>query len=135
MEQLRRIAWVPVLWGVLTDVFLSQLMGLGVSVAVGIDPDTDAALAESLLRASPLFWPAFVLGIAFSGLGGYLAGRLARREGAFHGTLTAFISNIVFSLLLGAPPSDTLTTLGLMLAILAGTLGGWIATRGMPLES
>ncbi len=128
MEQLRRIAWLPVLWGVIADVILTQIVGLGISTAVGIGPDTDPALAEAMLRDSAYYWPALLIGIFFSGLGGYIAGRLAGREGAFHGTLAAFISNIAFTLLAGSFPEDMVGTLGLMAAILAGTLGGWLAS-------
>jgi putative membrane protein (TIGR04086 family) len=135
MEQIRRVAWVPVLWGVLADVFLTQMMSLAIASAVGIGFDTDPEIAVTLLRASPLYWPAFGMGILLSGLGGFIAGRLAKREGAFHGTLTGFISNIVFSLLLSPQTLDTVSMAGLMLAILAGTVGGWLATLGMKSEA
>ena len=128
MEQLRRIAWLPVLWGVIADVILTQIVALGFGTAVGIGPDTDPAMAETMLRASSYYWPTLLLGIMISGLGGYIAGRLAGREGAFHGTLAAFISNIVFTLLTGGFPEDMGGTLGLIAAILAGTLGGWLAS-------
>ncbi len=128
MEQIRRIAWLPVLWGVIADIILTQMMVLGISTALGIGSDTDPALAETILRDSAYYWPMLLLGILISGLGGYIAARLAGREGAFHGTLTAFISNIVFTLLAGSFPEDMVSALGLMAAILAGTLGGWLAS-------
>jgi hypothetical protein len=134
MEQLKHIAWVPVMWGVLADVFMTQMMSLAIGAAVGIGFDTDPEIADMLLRASPFFWPAFILGILLSGLGGFIAARLAKREGVFHGTLTAFISNIVFSLLLSPQSLDTLNMIGLMLAILAGTAGGWLAMRFIKVE-
>lgn len=128
MEQIRRIAWLPVLWGVIADVILTQMIVLGISTALGIGSDTDPALAETILRDSAYYWPLLLLGITISGLGGYIAGRLAGREGAFHGTLAAFISNIVFTLLASSFPEDMVGALGLMAAILAGTLGGWLAS-------
>ncbi len=135
MEQLRRIAWLPVIWGVLTDMFLTTLMGQVIALALGIGLDTEQATAEAILRGSPYYWPSFVMGIVFSGVGGFLAARLAKREGAFHGTLTAFISNIILGLLITGVPEDLISTVGIMLAILAGTLGGWLATMGMKREA
>ena len=130
MEQLRQVAWSAVLWGLLADVMLTEVMSVVVGALAGIAPTTEPSMAEVLLRASPWFWPTFALGILFSGVGGYLAARLARREGAFHGTLTAFIGNIV----LGLPAfftvqMDTLRMAGVMLALLAGTAGGWLAEQ------
>lgn len=135
MEQLRRIAWIPVLWGVITDTFLTTIMSQLVALLIGVTPDTAPDIAQSLLRASPYFWPSFVAGILFSGAGGFLAARLARREGVFHGTLTAFISNIFFSLLLSGADLDMIGMIGIMLAIVAGTVGGWLATRGLKSEA
>lgn len=128
MEQLRRIAWLPVLWGVITDVFLTQIVGLAIGSAVGISADMDPATSDALLKASSLYWPTLLLGILFSGVGGYVAGRLAKREGAFHGTLAAFLSNIAFTLLAGSFPDDMVSTVTLMACILAGTVGGWLAS-------
>ena len=135
MEQLRRIAWLPIIWGVLTDMFLTTLMSQVVALALGIGLDTEPSTAEAILKASAFYWPSFLIGILFSGVGGFLAGRLAKREGAFHGTLTAFISNIVLGLLITGAPEDMVGMVGIMLAILAGTVGGWLATVGMKREA
>ena len=127
MDQLKRIGWAAVGWGVFVDFFLTQLLQLGVSMAIGITPDTDPSLAESMIRSSGAYWPLFVMGILFTGLGGYLAGRLAGREEVFHGTLAGFISNILLGLLLFSASMDVLEMVGVMLAVVAGTVGGWVA--------
>lgn len=135
MEQFRRIRWLATMWGVITDIFLSEMMGLFVRLAANIPWDAEGEAAESLLRASPLYWPSYLLGIFFSGVGGYVAGRLAGRDGAFHGTLAAFLTNVVLSLVAGAFPDDTVGAVAIMAAVLAGTIGGWLASRSYKEET
>lgn len=127
MDQLRRIAWAAVGWGVFADFFLTQLLSLGVSLAIGITPDMDPSVADTMLRSSGAYWPLFVMGIVFTGLGGYLAGRLAGREEIFHGTLAGFISNILLGLLLFSSSMEVMEMVGVMVAVVAGTIGGWVA--------
>ena len=126
MNQIRQVSWTAVLWGVLTDFFLSQILWITVNLSAGIDFGTDSAAAEEMLRASPLFWPATALGIFFTGLGGFVAGRLARRGGVFYGALVAFITNVLLGVLLTLQPLDDVQTVGIMLAFAAGMIGGWL---------
>ncbi len=126
MNQIRQIAWLAVLWGVLTDFVLSEIMWSIVGLNIGIDPSTDSSAATEMLRASALFWPATALGILFTGLGGFVAGRLAGRGGVFYGTLVAFISNVVLGMLLNLQPLDDVQTAAILLCFAAGMIGGWL---------
>ena len=110
----------------LTDFFLSQILWIIVNLSAGIDFGGDASAAEEMLRASPYFWPATALGIFFTGLGGFVAGRLARRGGVFYGILVAFITNVVLGVIFAFQPLDDVQTVGIMLALAAGMIGGWL---------
>ncbi|MFN8485749.1 MAG: TIGR04086 family membrane protein [Anaerolineae bacterium] len=129
MNQIRQVSWTAVLWGVLTDFLLTQILGTVAQIGVGIDPNTDVDVAEEMLRASPYFWPATALGILFTGLGGFVAGRIARRGGVFYGALVAFITNILLGLFLYGQPPDDVRTATIMLCFVAGMLGGWLGAR------
>jgi hypothetical protein len=84
--------------------------------------------AMNALRASPVFWIMYALGILISGIGGFVAGSLARQEHLLHGLVAAFLTNIVYGLLAGAGSPFTLVEFaGSMAGVLAGLAGGWLA--------
>ncbi|MFN8500131.1 MAG: hypothetical protein U0641_19935 [Anaerolineae bacterium] len=132
MNQMRQVSWTAVLWGVLTDFLLSQILWIAVNLSAGVDQGTDTSVAEELLRASPYFWPATALGIFFTGLGGFVAGRLAGRGGVFYGVLVAFITNVLLGVLLNFQSLDDVQTVGIILAFVAGMVGGWLGAKTAP---
>ncbi len=105
-------------------------MGAASAVIVAVALVIAAAAAEADLSA--------VAGILGVSVGGYIAGRRAGRAGALHGTLVA----VAWILLLGlgvlpqpgaasSVVADTaLTVLSDVIVLAAGSIGGWLATRG-----
>jgi hypothetical protein len=107
-------------------------------------PDVDPAAAAAGLAVSILVavtgvllgYPAIS---AISGVtaGGYLAGRIARRDGLFHGAVVGIVAIILTSVLSSAGNEnvsnilvDTVTiVVSDVLLLLSASAGGWLSTR------
>lgn len=107
-------------------------------------PEVDpVATASGLLLSILVAIGGIFLGIpaiaAIAGVaaGGYLAGRLARRDGLFHGAIVGVLAIIAASFAASAGNSnvtdvlvDTLTiVVSDVLLLGSGSFGGWLATR------
>ena len=105
-----------------------------------LDPTATASgLALSILVAIGgvlLGFPA-IAGLAGVLAGGYLAGRLARRDGLFHGAIVGALTIVVASIAASSGNAEVTNILADTLSIVVSdvlllgfsSLGGWLATR------
>jgi hypothetical protein len=128
---LTRLNWRAILTGAVADILLTELMGVSLGAIFTQVSGLSATEADALnkaFRASPLFWVAVALGILISGLGGFIAGWLANAEHHLHGLVSAFLTNVVFTVLVsGDSPFTIIEFSSAMLGLLAGLGGGWLA--------
>jgi hypothetical protein len=128
---LTRLDWRAILIGAFSDISLSMFLSVGllyiftqVSGLSGAEPE----ILDQAFRGSMFFWVGMALGIFFSGLGGFIAGWLANKEHHLHGLLSAFLTNVVFTVLVSGDTPFTIVEFGsAMLGLLAGLGGGWLA--------
>ena len=100
---------------------------------------TAAGMALTILVAIALVGFGFpaIFSLLGVGAGGYVAGRMAGRDGLFHGAAIGVLSIIVASIAASAGNSnvtdvlvDTLTiVVSDVLLLLVSSAGGWLATR------
>lgn len=105
-----------------------------------VDPSATASgVALSILVAIAIVFLGFPPVTALAGVaaGGYLAGRLARRDGLFHGAVVGVLAIIATSVASSAGEAtvsnvlvDTLTILvSDVLMLASASVGGWLSTR------
>ncbi len=128
---LTRLSWRAILSGAGIDLLVTYLVGFIIQgyfvVSNGLSGASQDALDQAF-RASPIFWVSVVLGILISGLGGFVAGWLAREEYPLHGLIAAFLTNVVYlSIVSIGSPFTTVDFAGAMLGLLAGLGGGTLA--------
>ena len=113
------IRWMAVLTGFLADVLLAFLLSfLATAIAsAGTDPTQAAGLVL------------IGLGIVATGVGGYIAGRMAQAQRTLHGLLVGVVGILAIQLplLVGGPSLTRVDVIALALGCLAGTLGGWLS--------
>jgi gas vesicle protein len=107
---LKRISWSAVFAGVIAALIIHILLGvLGTAIgATTIDPQQEQNPLQHL-GTGALIWTGASMLIAM-GIGSYVAGRLAQREGAMHGLLMFGVSTIL--------------TLWLAITLATGIIGG-----------
>ncbi|XXN62344.1 hypothetical protein ACRQ84_10035 [Enterobacter ludwigii] len=107
---LKRISWSAVFAGVIAALIIHILLGiLGTAIgATTIDPQQEQNPLQHL-GTGALIWTGVSMLIAM-GVGSYVAGRLAQREGALHGLLMFGVSTIL--------------TLWLAITLATGVIGG-----------
>lgn len=113
---LKRISWSAVFAGVITALIITILLSL-LGTAIGmtlIDPQQEQNDIK-LLGTSTLLWAGLSMITAISA-GGYIAGRLAQREGALHGLMMFGVS--------------TLATLWLAIYLTSSIIGGTFSILG-----
>ena len=118
-----RIKWLSVVAGYLVDFMLSLLT---VTIASWLNPALGAELSFNSPSATLI---ALTLVLA-TGVGGWVAGRLARGERVLHGALVGGIGIIMLLIqsLTDATPSLIAITLQCV-AVGVGALGGWLSGR------
>ncbi|WAH62076.1 hypothetical protein LZ023_37190 (plasmid) [Pseudomonas silvicola] len=92
---LKRISWSAVFAGVIAALIVHILLGL-LGTAIGasvIDPQQERNPLEHI-GTGALIWTGVSMLIAIIA-GGYVAGRLAQREGALHGLLMFGVSTLI----------------------------------------
>src|SRR5262245_16905156 len=113
------IRWMAVLTGFLADVLLTYLIVFlaPTTPTAGLDP----AQATSLVLIG--------LGILATGVGGYIAGRMAQVQRPLHGLLVGVVGILAIQLQLpfGGPSMTRVDVIALALGCLAGALGGWLS--------
>ncbi len=127
----RRISVKAVGLGALTDLVGSMLAMASVSMLVGVlgGPDVPAQEIERQLQRPGFMVPSLLLGLAFTTVGGFVAGRVSGRDetlhGAIVGSVSLVVSLLVWSLSTSVPASHA--AVGLLGAVPLGLLGGYLA--------
>lgn len=113
------IRWTAVLTGFLVDILLTFTVSLFVPPTVSAGPDPTQA-SDLLL---------IVLGIMATGVGGYVAGRMAQTQRPLHGFLVGIVGilAIQLQLLAGGPTLSRTDVIALALGCLLGALGGLLS--------
>lgn len=111
--------------GFATDMFLTQLFVLALMLVL-FDPGSSAeCLAQRidfrLLDLLGLSW-----GLMFTGLGGFVAARLARAD-RYHNAMVTGALSLLTSICINGEPSDWTYTLGLLFTVPAALLGAYAA--------
>lgn len=137
---MRDISLKAVLVGGVVDIVGSMLMGIPIMVWAMSSLDTarltDAAQAAAVMdavRTEPKFYvTGLALGCLWSVIGGYVAGRIARRRPMLHGALSAILC-VLFSVVMMLRGDDVtspaLHVVFFALSPLLGALGGYFAGR------
>jgi hypothetical protein len=130
----RRISGKAVILGVLTDlggsVAAMTAVGMIVGSAAAAQGVPQAELDLQLQRPGVLA-PSLLLGLGFTALGGFVAGRIAGRSETIHGGLVGFAC-FVLSILLwpfSAPVASWYMVVSLLASVPVGLLGGHLADR------
>ena len=116
-----RIGWLAILAGFIVDNLISELVG-------AIGQSFDPMLAQGVTLASTAGIITSIFLVLSTGLGGWIAGRLAKREYVLHGTLVGGVEIIL--MLIMAVAGDAPSPLQIWLqfaAVLAGALGGYLS--------
>ncbi len=113
--------WLAVLLGYLVDQLISIII-------LGIGQAFDPQLTDGATFASTAGTVTSVLLVLSTGLGGWLAGRLAKQEYLLHGVLVGGITLVVMLVqsLFGKQWTGTIVVLQII-ATLVGGLGGWLS--------
>lgn len=113
--------WLAVLLGNLVDQLVSILI-------LGVGQTFDPQLTEGATFASPAGAVTSILLVLSTGLGGWLAARLAKHEFLLHGILVGGVSLILMLVqsLFGKEWTGTVVSLQII-ATLVGGLGGWLS--------
>ena len=113
------IRWMAVLTGFLVNVLLTFFIFM-------FAPPT-ASARHDVTQTSDLIL--IVLGVTATGVGGYVAGRMAQTLRPLHGLLVGVVSilAIQLQLLSGGPTLSRTDVISLALACLVGALGGLLS--------
>ena len=118
-----RIKWIAIVAGYLLDYVISLIV-----LAIGAQFDSGLATQISLATTAGVVTACML--VLSTGIGGYLAGRLARAERVLHGALVGGLGiflMLIFSLF---GQSQPLTAILLQcVAVVVGCLGGWLSGR------
>ena len=136
MNGLRQIKWVALIASWVVDiggssvfslVYLTALIAVGHYTAQQVgSPD----FAKTMINDPEVFWTSFAGGTFFSLLAGFVAARMAGRAPLLHGTLSsaACLAGDVVSLPVLMTYPLWLGVGGILVAPLAGCVGGWLAS-------
>lgn len=114
--------------GFLVDLSTTCLFAATLSVIL-IDPgSSNISMAERLYSTNLVDWLCLIGGLAMTGLGGFVTGRLAPNRELTHATLMGCLSMVAALFTSGACPfSDWYSFTGLVLTVPAAQLGGVMA--------
>jgi hypothetical protein len=133
----RGISFKAVGLGALTDVVGSLLAMAAVSLIVSVllgGQDVPAEELERQLHRPGFMVPSLLLGLAFTTLGGLVAGRVSGKSESLHGAIVGSVSLVLTLLLwpLSASVPPWHAAVALLGAVPLGLLGGYLAaiTRG-----
>jgi len=113
--------------GFATDMFLTQLFVLALMIMLFDPGSSSECLAQRidfrLLDLLGLSW-----GLLFTGLGGFITGRLAPAYRYRNAVMTGGLS-LVTSLSINGEPNEWTYVLGLLLTVPVALVGAWISGR------
>lgn len=129
MLQIRGLRFKAILWGVLADTFgtLTVAMALFLAMAAAGIPETEITVR---MRGFSGLMLMLILGLSFTLIGGYVAGRTAGRIEILHGAIVAGIGLVpgLFFREPGLPLWYETISFAAMIPI--GMAGGYIAREG-----
>lgn len=114
--------------GWLTDLGLSLLFGGILTAIVGGDGSSPEDITRRMNSSLELMLSTLVVGLAFTGIGGYVAAAIARQQHVRHAAAVGLLSlGLGVSYALGAPAGQPLwlTLIGLALVVPFAVFGGW----------
>jgi len=129
MLQIRRLRFKAILWGVLVDTIgtLTVAMALFLALAVSGLPQAEITARMRGLNGLMLM---LILGLGFTLIGGYVAGRTAGRLEILHGAVVAGIG-LVLGLFFREPGLPLWYEMVSFAAVIPlGLAGGYIAREG-----
>ena len=129
---MKRLKVVPVIVGILVDSFGSIAVALVYFAAVlGVELARGGELTEQTL--APHVPITAVFGLVLTGIGGFIAGRLAMTDEVYHGIAVGIGSVLIWLLLDWVSPSEAawslVETLSFIAVIPVAALGGYAAAR------
>lgn len=125
-----------VLFGVLTDIVGTSAASLILSIVWGITLAAGGASAEDIMESagnidpgSPFAIVSYLIGAAFSFLGGYVCARVARYDELKWASIVAVISVVSGLLISSQAQAGELNVLLSILSIAAVMAGAWLGAR------
>lgn len=132
-----RVNFKALLFGLATDIggtFAASLIILPVFAGDRFAPDMSAeeleAAMQTLAQDSGFLLTSLIVGLAFSALGGYVAGRVAKQEIYLNAGLIGVI-DVLIAVLFGGGGPIWFNVAGFLLVIPAALYGGYLADRQM----
>ena len=113
--------------GFATDMFLTQLFVLALMILL-FDPGSSSECLAQKIDFRLLYLLGLSWGLLFTGLGGFVAGRLARAD-RYHNAMVTGALSLLTSLSINGEPTEWLYVLGLLLTIPVALLGAWVSAR------
>jgi uncharacterized membrane protein len=130
-----RVSFKGVALGVLVDIggtVLASMLLLswfvGDTIAPEMPPEEVEQIMRQLSRDGAFLTASLVLGLAFTGLGGYVAARVATRELYLNAGLVGVVS-LVLGLVFGGQAPLWFEVAGVLLIVPAALYGGYLADR------
>jgi hypothetical protein len=129
MLQLRRLRFKAILWGVLADTIGTLTVATALFLALMASGLPEAEINARMRGFSGLMLM-LILGLGFTLIGGYVAGRTAGRSEILHGAIVAGIG-LILGLFLREPSLPLwYETVSFAAMIPLGMAGGYIAREG-----
>lgn len=115
--------------GFLTDISATCLFAAALSLIMCDPGSSDTALIERWAGTDLVNWTCLIGGLAMTGLGGFVTGRLSPRRELTHATLMGCLSFFVAMVTQGGCPLvDWFSFTGLVLTLPVAQLGGAVAS-------
>ena len=129
MLQIRRLRFKAILWGVLVDTIGTLIVAMALVLALAASGIPEAEITARMHGFSGLMLM-LILGLGFTLIGGYVAGRTAGRFEILHGAIVAGIGLILglFFREPGLPLWYEMVSFAAMIPL--GMAGGYIAREG-----
>jgi hypothetical protein len=129
MLQIRSLRFKAILWGVLVDIIGTMTVAMALVLALAVSGIPEAEITARIHGYSGLMLM-MILGLGFTLIGGYVAGRTAGRFEILHGAIVAGIG-LVLGLFFrepGLPLWYEMVSFAAMIPL--GMAGGYIAREG-----
>jgi len=129
MLQIRSLRFKAILWGVLVDIIGTLTVAMALFLALAASGIPEAEITARMHGFSGLMLM-LILGLGFTLIGGYVAGRTAGRLEILHGAIVAGIG-LVLGLFFREPGLPLwYETISFAAVIPIGMAGGYIAREG-----